>query len=81
MVALFVPRQLHRPLEALAADVAPFRLERQVRAAYVIAQCLGVAQARAADVTRELFAVLRRLLHNGIAEALDRRCVPGTLVK
>lgn len=83
VVALFVPRQLHRPLKALAADVAPFRFERQVRAADVIAQRLGIAQVRAADVACELFTVLRRLLHDRIAKVLDHRCVPrpGTLVK
>jgi hypothetical protein len=36
VIALLVPHQLHRSLEALTADVAELRLERQVHSTDVV---------------------------------------------
>jgi len=77
---LLVPRHLHRPLEALAADVAAMSLDREVRAADVVAQRCGVFELHVADVTDAwLAAVRQRLLDGRVQHILDHSAVAGVL--
>jgi len=77
---LLVPRHLHRPLEALAADVTAMSLDGEVRAADVVAQRRGVFELHVADVTDARLAAVRQgLLDGRVQHILDHSAVARVL--